>query len=395
MTSNKTIWVVRAGIGGEADDIFLKQNMLAIGWPAIGDLNKLPESREAINSALKHAYLGQKPGWYPIATGQLYRFRYEMQNGDLIVYPSKNDRLIHIGTVTGDYRFAQDIHSHYSNIRPVKWINAVQRSQFSDGASNELNSALTLFKIAKHADEIFHAIDEQPSFTRKRIVTATTDSVNHNSFEQIILLCRHCGNKTPHSKQFMHSYNKLFESINNEEIFEKYNLFAVACGTCNGLTLLGGFVLESSDDRPGKFPILYPAGPNLLPPIHTLASKQPVPDRVMQTYLQAWPLRHTAPSAFANQIRRAIEFICIDKSALGNNLYEKLKDLAIRAVFPSNLADTAELIRQMGNRGSHAESAEIDIWDAELLDDLFRTIVQYVYISPSQAERMRSRLGLN
>ena len=37
--------------------------------------------------------------------GMLYRFIYEMQVGDYVVFPSKTDRMINIGMVEGEYYY--------------------------------------------------------------------------------------------------------------------------------------------------------------------------------------------------------------------------------------------------------------------------------------------------
>jgi hypothetical protein len=34
-----------------------------------------------------------------------------------------------------------------------------------------------------------------------------------------------------------------------------------------------------------------------------------------------------------------------------------------------------DLLRRVGNLGAHAGDAEVDFWDAELLDDFFRSVI--------------------
>ena len=41
----------------------------------------------------------------------------------------------------------------YPNQRPVKWIKAVPRTQFTQGALYELGSAIGLFKVTTYAEE--------------------------------------------------------------------------------------------------------------------------------------------------------------------------------------------------------------------------------------------------
>ena len=61
--------------------------------------------------------------------------------------------------------------------------------------------------------------------------------------------------------------------------------------------------------------------------------------------------------------------------------------------FPGHFADVTDLMRTVGNLGSHADEENVDLWDAELLDDFFRALVEYVYITPSRIERFRQRLS--
>jgi len=110
-------------------------------------------------------------------------------------------------------------------------------------------------------------------------------------------------------------------------------------------------------------------------------------------YEQSWPLRHISPGAFAVQVRRALEFICNEQGATGGTLFEKLKALVANKTFPGHFAEMTDLMRKVGNLGAHAGDDEVDYWDAELLDEFFRFVVEYVYITPSRILRLKQRLG--
>jgi len=70
-----------------------------------------------------------------------------------------------------------------------------------------------------------------------------------------------------------------------------------------------------------------------------------------------------------------------------------LKDLVSRGVFPGSFSELTDLIREIGNLGVHATGREVDFWDAELLDDFFRAVVEYVYVVPSKIARMKQRMS--
>jgi hypothetical protein len=155
------------------------------------------------------------------------------------------------------------------------------------------------------------------------------------------------------------------------------------------LRLGGEFNLEDVQEPPLER--IYPRGPSLEPPPHTVSGK-PVPDAVAKAYREAWFLRRAAPGAFAGQMRRALEVICKDCGAVGSDLYRKLQHMSESGVFPSGLAEIATLIRYAGNIASHADEREITKAEAELIDALFRMIVEYVYVGPARLRRLRERL---
>jgi restriction system protein len=105
MASEAAIWGIHGGRTGDADTLFLQSDCIAIGWAAVGDLTQLKADREAIKTRVAVSYPEKKPGAVPVDAGQLFRFAHEMKSGDFIVYPSKRDRQIHFGRVTGAYRF--------------------------------------------------------------------------------------------------------------------------------------------------------------------------------------------------------------------------------------------------------------------------------------------------
>ena len=89
----------------------------------------------------------------PNNAGQLFRFVHEVEPGDLVVYPSKHDRQIHLGRITGEYRYDPQTEPGYPNVRDVNWIRTVPRTHFSQGALYEIGSAMSLFQVKNFADE--------------------------------------------------------------------------------------------------------------------------------------------------------------------------------------------------------------------------------------------------
>lgn len=207
-----------------------------------------------------------------------------------------------------------------------------------------------------------------------------------------ILICYHCANQVPQKRIGYHRGQELFEHIDGHRYNEDFDYYFYQCPTCQGVSIYGKFAEYSGHEAMGRYR-LYPRGSQLLPESHKLASRKCVPERIMKIYEKIWPLRHIAPNAHAGQIRRALEFICRDQKAQGKTLFEQLKDFVARGTFPGYFSEITDFMRQIGNLGAHAGEEDVDFWDAELLDDFFRAIVEYVYIAPSKIDRLKQRIG--
>lgn len=154
------MWGIHAGKTGDADTLFLQKNCIAIGWPLMGDLSGLPNEASAYRQKLLQAYPSSKPGAIPVNAGQLRHFTRTMQVGDLVVYPSKQDRQIHIGEVTSEYIYDANDES-YPNQRLVIWHKHLPRTDFLQGPLFEVGSAMSLFRVKNYAGSFRAALQGQ------------------------------------------------------------------------------------------------------------------------------------------------------------------------------------------------------------------------------------------
>ncbi len=162
--AEKTIWGIHAGRTGDADTLFLKKNYIAIGWEKMGDLAQYQGTREAFKAGFTKSYPdATKPGAIRTGSGQPYRFVHEMKQGDLVLYPSKKDRLVHIGKVEGPYQYNPGLEAGYPNQRAVKWLKAIPRTSFTQGALYEIGSAMSVFQVKNYADEFLVGLEGKAS----------------------------------------------------------------------------------------------------------------------------------------------------------------------------------------------------------------------------------------
>lgn len=158
MSTAETLWGIHAGRTGQADQLFLSESVIALGWHEMGDLAALPADREAFKAKVAECFPKAKPGAIPNYAGQLFRFVHEVNVGDLVIYPSKAQRQVHIGEIVGGYRYDPTGSAGYPNRRKVKWLRAVPRTHFSQGALYEIGSAMSFFQVKNYAEEFRRAL---------------------------------------------------------------------------------------------------------------------------------------------------------------------------------------------------------------------------------------------
>lgn len=187
ISEEKKVW----GIHTQNDNLFLGKDLIAIGWRDFGDLTKVDASRDAFKAHYLEAYPDAKKGQIANGAGMLFRFIHEVQIGDYVVFPSKSDRKINIGTVEGDYYY-EDNDGEYVQRRKVKWLKHIPRLSFSQGALYEVGSAMSFFTVKNYADEFLAALDKDFKKTATSVeaddesVGATADDIVENTKDFIL-----------------------------------------------------------------------------------------------------------------------------------------------------------------------------------------------------------------
>ena len=131
----------------------IEQNFIGIGWSELGDLSKLPPNRDSFKAAIKKVQPDATEASIRVQSSPLFRFTHEMQIGDYVIYPSKTDRMIYVGIITGEYEYIGNLEDEeYKSRRKVEWItpNGIPRNNFSQTTLNELGAFISIFAIKQH-----------------------------------------------------------------------------------------------------------------------------------------------------------------------------------------------------------------------------------------------------
>lgn len=145
----KTFWMIRAE-GGTLIDLFISNNVVAIGWHEIGDLTKI-ENRDSALSLVQKQWPDKQPGTHAIWGGVLYRFRIELSIGNGVVTYDPSRRVYHVGEIVSDYKYNPGLSSEWPNQRSVKWLSEISRDDLSLNTRNVLGATLALFQLSEAA----------------------------------------------------------------------------------------------------------------------------------------------------------------------------------------------------------------------------------------------------
>ncbi len=190
MAKEITLWGIHAGRDGEAEPLFDKQKVIAIGWKHVGNLSHL-KTRDDFKAAVAKTYPDKKPGAIPNNAGQLYRFVHKINVGDVVVFPLKRAPEIWLGVVKGEYRYDPKLEANHPNLRGVEWVKKYPRTKFSQGALYEVGSALTLFQVNNNAEEFLAALegsDFQPvsDAEEEETIALVADDIERQSHDFVL-----------------------------------------------------------------------------------------------------------------------------------------------------------------------------------------------------------------
>lgn len=152
------VWVIRAGRGGEAHDLFLGKNLVALSDAKLGDLSKLEATRGEVSSAYRRVHPHETRIGSAGISGKFFRFAHEINVGDLIIYFALPDKQFYVGEVTGSYRFNPK--SDLSHQRSVKWKYVIPKGDLSIPALYELGAARTFFEFKSNVPELMKKIND-------------------------------------------------------------------------------------------------------------------------------------------------------------------------------------------------------------------------------------------
>lgn len=170
--------------------------LIAVGWPHIGDLADA-KKRSAIKKRILTHYKKYSPNALGAAAGTIYRFKEEIQIGDLIFMPE--GQAVYIGRVASDYYYVPSLDldtEGYCHQRAIEWLfekKAIPRSLLTGRLFNAMKGRQTLV-ILEYEDVKELVENKSYLFTEentqelkqeylKNLQDSSIYGINHSRFE--------------------------------------------------------------------------------------------------------------------------------------------------------------------------------------------------------------------
>lgn len=195
--------------------------------------------------------------------------------------------------------------------------------------------------------------------------------------------CPHCGNKTPQLVKFEITSTEDVSFTDGSIYPLKIYYFLVQCKTCEKISLYSNW--EIADD-----PYYLEDALCLYPKIEKISSI--IPDIIRRSYNEAKKVEKISPTAYAILIGKSIECLCEDKKAEGNNLKNKLDDLAKKGIIPKTLLKMGHSVRLLRNISAHPSDYDITSEEVKIISDFFVAVIEYVYVAPEKIKNLEEKL---
>lgn len=183
--SPRVVWRIHAGERGEAHDLFVNDNLIALRRDNMGDITRLTD-RGQFSEAYDQANPGLSDRQLSNEGGQYYRFVREMQPGDIVVYPAKEDPegTVFVGEVMGDCKYCPEVDPEYAYQRPMDWLATFPRTALSKEEAYVLGTGITLCQVLGHVDVYISALEaSRKPLLDEVIEMIRTEDLTHGALE--------------------------------------------------------------------------------------------------------------------------------------------------------------------------------------------------------------------
>lgn len=196
--------------------------------------------------------------------------------------------------------------------------------------------------------------------------------------------CAQCGNRTAAEPigtvTDKHWHYTEEDDPNSAFSYDTY-YEVVRCITCNVIQVFEHD--ESNENGLDGAELLYPLKRSL---------PQGVPLGIALEFREAQKVEKISKSAYTVLIGRVLERLFKDQGAIGEELYDQIKDLSARGIIPETLCEMGHALRFLRNKGAHVSDYEIEDNEVDAMRDFVITMLEYVYVAPAKLAALKAAI---
>jgi restriction system protein len=146
--------MVRSGSHGEYEKQFLQDKRIYFQWEHLEADLSAPSDKDQMFELLKSFYANEGDDRVWNWTRQAWQFAKDMQPNDWVVMPSKLKPAIHIGRITGAYKYLPTGEERLKHSRTIDWFaQDIPRSNFDQDLLYSFGAFLTVCRISRNDAE--------------------------------------------------------------------------------------------------------------------------------------------------------------------------------------------------------------------------------------------------
>lgn len=130
---------------GNILNVFLENNIVAVGWAELGNLKSIKRYDE-VKNLFKNYYPSLTDGQQSSKASILFKFLKEIRTGDYIITFDISSKIFYIGEVLSNYKYLLK-YPDKPNVKNVQWKYYVEKVSLSQTTKYKLGALRTVFLV--------------------------------------------------------------------------------------------------------------------------------------------------------------------------------------------------------------------------------------------------------
>ncbi len=202
INDSRNYWFVRTD-SGRLYESYLDQNVISIGYPEIA-INYMYK-RDISESALRQELLQKVSEIYPdhkvpgLIVSQLFRFFFEVKEGDVVIIPSSSSDDLAIGIVESDVVTHSNIYikkvdsisidDEFNKVKNINWMRTIPKNNYNPKFFQMFSSHQAIFNVNNYASWVDPLLHDFYKKNDKYYLRLNVEKENGIIFRELFSTC--------------------------------------------------------------------------------------------------------------------------------------------------------------------------------------------------------------